>query len=102
MGFWSNIFGSNDVIVEETRSIEGETVETTGGITVDSQSGEENLDLALRGEAAKTEVTREQALQIPAVSVGVNLLSNSIASIPIRLFKNDIFTPLKNCLLSIS
>ncbi len=89
MGFWSNIFGSDDVIVEETRSIEGETVETTGGITVDSQSGEENLDLALRGEAAKTEVTREQALQIPAVSVGVNLLSNSIASIPIRLFKKD-------------
>ena len=47
------------------------------------------LNEILQGHDVTTTVTKQQALNIPAVSSSVNFVGNLVASLPIRLYKKD-------------
>lgn len=46
-------------------------------------------EMLLRAKLGGGEMTRERAMQIPAVSACVSLIANTAASVPIRLYKKD-------------
>lgn len=46
-------------------------------------------DVLLNGNVSKSNVTKEQALNIPAVSACVGIISDCIASLPVYLYKED-------------
>jgi HK97 family phage portal protein len=46
-------------------------------------------DLLLSSNIDSSTVTKEQAMSIPALNAGVNLNSNTVASLPIKLYKKD-------------
>lgn len=48
---------------------------------------EDELDVLLKGVMFRKKVTREEALSIPAVASGVQLIANVIAGLPIRLYR---------------
>lgn len=46
-------------------------------------------ELLISGSAVTGDITKDQALQIPAVSACVDLICNTIASLPIQLYKEN-------------
>jgi HK97 family phage portal protein len=46
-------------------------------------------DLLLGSQADDSTITKEQAMTIPALNAGVNLISNTVASLPIKLYQKD-------------
>jgi len=73
MGFLKNIFTRSE---EQTKTNSSES----------QGSDEALLESILRGE----QLTKEKALSIPAVSSSVDLISNLIAMLPIKLYKKEI------------
>ena len=65
-----------------------DTPETTQTPTTQTeQSTQVATDVLLQALLNSETITREQALSLPAVSGAVNLISNMIASMPIKLYK---------------
>lgn len=79
MGLFDRFRKRDDTIEVETTT---QTTETTTQ-TSTSVATDVLLQALLNSEA----ITREQALTLPAVSSAVNLVSNIIASMPIKLYK---------------
>lgn len=77
MGFWSWLIDD-----EQTRD-EPETTAVTPVAPVTPPVSDVLLQALLNGE----KITREKALTLPAVSGAVDFISNSVASMPIRLYK---------------
>lgn len=48
---------------------------------------EEATDVLLKALLSGNQITREQAMTVPAVSAAVDFISNSIASMPVKLYK---------------
>jgi hypothetical protein len=46
-------------------------------------------EILLSSTLAADRISKEQALNIPSVSACVSLISNTVASLPIRLFKTE-------------
>jgi HK97 family phage portal protein len=46
-------------------------------------------DLLLSSSNDASTVSKEQAMNVPALNSGVNLISNTVASLPIKLYKKD-------------
>jgi HK97 family phage portal protein len=46
-------------------------------------------DILLSSSYDASTITKEQAMSIPALNAGVNLISNTVASLPIKLYKRD-------------
>lgn len=64
---------------EEESSTEETTTATTNDVPVD--------DVLLRALLSGRPIKRDEAMTIPAVSAAVDLISNSIASMPVKLYK---------------
>ena len=65
-----------------------DTPETTQAPTTQTeQSTQVATDVLLQALLNSETITREQALSLPAVSGAVNLISNMIASMPVKLYK---------------
>lgn len=64
----------------ETRA---EPLTDSGAVT------EADISSILRGRSAQTVITREEAMNIPAVSGSVHFICNIVASLPIRLYKTE-------------
>lgn len=61
---------------------------TTTDEPIKSKTSEENVtDVLLKSLLNGEKITRKEAMTIPAVSAAVDLISNSIASMPIKLYK---------------
>lgn len=71
MAFWSNWFKGEQ---EETRGV---------------NSLEHLEDLLLQASVSGGKISKEQALNIPALASGVDLISDVIASLPIKLYKES-------------
>lgn len=54
---------------------------------VEVRQVEDELDVLLKGESFRKKVTREEALSIPAIASGVQMIANVIAGLPIRLYR---------------
>lgn len=65
------------------REESSETIQTTNQEPSTQMASDVLLQALLRNET----ITREQALTLPAVSGAVNLISNMIASMPVKLYK---------------
>ena len=67
----------------------GETPNTTGAESYSVTLGDNGTvsDVLLTAVINGEPITREQALSIPAVAANVDFISNSIAAMPIKLFK---------------
>lgn len=61
----------------------------TGGENQEAPAPAEPManDLLLKALLSGEEITREQAMTIPAVSAAVDFISNTIASMPVKLYK---------------
>ena len=70
MGLWNNFFGSKAEQVEEVR-------QTT------------NEDVLLQALVGGSKVTKEDALNIPSLAACVDLISDTVASLPIKLYKEN-------------
>lgn len=75
MGFWSWLIGE-----EQTRD---EPQETATNTDVTPPVSDVLLQALINGEV----ITRKKALTLPAVSGAVDFICNSVASMPVRLFK---------------
>ena len=64
-----------------------ETSETTQTTTTQEPSTQVATDVLLQALLNSETITREQALTLPAVSGAVSLISNMIASMPVKLYK---------------
>lgn len=69
MGFFKNL----------SRIFRNEKPATTGSIAVD--------DILLRAILSGSGITKKQAMTIPAVAAAVDYISNSVASMPVKLYK---------------
>lgn len=49
----------------------------------------DDMDAMLRGQTYKSNVTREQALEIPAVHTAVNTIINLVSSMPLYLYRRN-------------
>lgn len=76
MGFWAKLIGNDEEIRDETP-----TSSTTEEVT--PPVGDVLLEALLHGET----ITREKALTLPAVSSAVDFISNTIAAMPVKLYK---------------
>ena len=72
MGFWARLFGQ-----EEIRDESPSEEEVSPPIS----------DVLLKALLNNEVITREKAMTLPAVSGAVDFIGNSIASMPVRLFK---------------
>ena len=72
MGFWSWLTGTDDLAVREQTP-----VEVTPPVS----------DVLLQALINNQVITREKALTLPAVSGAVDFISNTIASMPVKLYK---------------
>lgn len=72
MGFWSNLFGSqSNEVVEEVRA-------------------SDNMeDLLLQAGLTGSVVTEDEVLNIPALAAGVDLISDIVASLEMKLYKEN-------------
>ena len=61
--------------------------ESTPETTTQEPSTQIATDVLLQALLNNETITREQALTLPAVSGAVNLISNMIASMPVKLYK---------------
>ena len=73
MGFWSWLIG--EPVTEQTR--DAPVPEITPPVS----------DVLLKALISGETITREKALTLPAVSGAVDFISNSIASMPVKLYK---------------
>ena len=76
MGFWAKLIGNDEEIRDETP-----TSSTAEEVT--PPVGDVLLEALLHGET----ITREKALTLPAVSSAVDFISNTIAAMPVKLYK---------------
>ncbi|MDY6291705.1 MAG: phage portal protein [Succiniclasticum sp.] len=67
----------------EPAEIRAEPLTDSGTIT------ETDVSDVLRGKSAQTTITREEAMNIPAVAGSVHFICNIVASLPIRLYKTE-------------
>ena len=67
----------------EPAEIRAEPLTDSGTIT------ESDVSDVLRGKSAQTTITREEAMNIPAVAGSVHFICNIVASLPIRLYKTE-------------
>lgn len=70
MGLWDKFFGSTTEQVEEVRQVTNE-------------------DVLLQALVGGSKVTKEDALNIPALAACVDLISDTVASLPIKLYKEN-------------
>lgn len=73
--------GLFDRLIKRDTTTETETTQTT------EPSTQVATDVLLQALLNSETITREQALSLPAVAGAVNLISNMIASMPIKLYK---------------
>ena len=74
MGFWSWLAGQD---LYEDMAVREETPEVTPPVS----------DVLLKALISNEVITREKALTLPAVSGAVDFISNSVASMPVKLYK---------------
>ena len=82
MGFWNKLFRVKNMEFE-TIDLKNETIDITQDTT---------LGLKWDDDDEYTSTIREdEAMQIPALASGIDLIANSIASLPIKLYKINEF-----------
>lgn len=70
MGFWSNLFKRN---IEE----------------IEERAEPTSLEDLLLQAGINGQISKEQALNIPALSAGVDMISDVVASLPIKLYREE-------------
>ena len=83
MGLIKNIFGLE--VREEAVVSENSFIDTA-----------DDVDLGLPSFDASTNVTRKQALSVPAVASALFLISGIIAGIPIKLYRRETHKAIKH------
>jgi HK97 family phage portal protein len=77
MGFWSWLIGEDEQIRDAPQTIPETTPQITPPVS----------DVLLKALISGETITREKALTLPAVSGAVDFICNSIASMPVKLYK---------------